>query len=861
MQSQAQKDVVKNITTAAQLEGELQLSQAQHGVAVLDLYNAEWGNCKALSDTFRRLFTDAGDLVHLRFFSVECNAVLDSLNDSEEKTHPPRQKGMEYSGDTLVSFWKSILEQRQNHSKPYFAFYKEGKMRTHVEGIDTPRICRIVHDLCKQQNAASEYITNPDVLHFWESHFSISESEVGVAEFDRAARAVLGASAAEVSATHMADITAAVQSASGPTVSAAHLQAFVGDSGTVKDALLTIIAKQRASAAAAAPAPAPAPAAAPAVAASPKPSPSAAEPISAPASPPPSSPPAAGATAEADAAVADAVPSAQDAPADTDDAGAAEEAGAAPEGEARAEALESSATAAAAAAELHVTETAEAADDAAVEAAPLQSHPTEETASADASAEAEAEAEAEAAEEAEAPQEAQENAEPPAAAEDDEEAQPEPEPEAEEKADESAYPEEEAAVPQPEAAEPADASAELPQEQEEEAAAAEYPTSDAAEGAAEGAAVEETPAEAADHSEQDQELSEQQEASQTPSPPAPEAAGHDTNDPAYDELDETAQSSQPADTANTTGAQDESTINQIFTNRWVTVSEEEMHVWNTVAALPLHYPESTTLMADLSNDETPAHTALSTTADLPTLAEYLAAQGVDPSDINMMCIAADQKVGSESLSYGKLSLILMSCDPEEGKGLVPRCENFLQELSDGTLLTKQQPLAFTALALSASEAYPDECFCYCVPAAAVAAFEGLAVDDVFILNALTPLRTAVPQDGQLVLRIIGLPKVIELATTDESEDTMVLSQWYARLRVTEQGAGALTAHFVENVCDEEFQGFLSGYIARLIEDENRLDKKQGAEGAAEDDGEGGDEEELDDGESGEAATPEPEGEL
>lgn len=76
MQSHLSKDVVRNITTAMQLQSELQLAQAQHGVAVLDIYNSEWGHCKALGETFRRLYTDAGDVIYLRFFSVECNAVL-----------------------------------------------------------------------------------------------------------------------------------------------------------------------------------------------------------------------------------------------------------------------------------------------------------------------------------------------------------------------------------------------------------------------------------------------------------------------------------------------------------------------------------------------------------------------------------------------------------------------------------------------------------------------------------------------------------------------------------------------------------------------------------------------------------------
>lgn len=41
MQSHLSKDVVRNVTSAMQLQSELQLAQAQHGVAVLDIYNNE----------------------------------------------------------------------------------------------------------------------------------------------------------------------------------------------------------------------------------------------------------------------------------------------------------------------------------------------------------------------------------------------------------------------------------------------------------------------------------------------------------------------------------------------------------------------------------------------------------------------------------------------------------------------------------------------------------------------------------------------------------------------------------------------------------------------------------------------------
>lgn len=783
MQTQSHKDVVKNITTASQLEGELQLSQAQHGVAVLDIYNAEWGHCKALSETFRRLSTDAGDMVHLRFFSVECNAVLDSLHNPEDAKAPPRQKGMEFSPETLVAFWSKMLEQRQNHSKPYFAFYKEGKMRSHLEGIDTPKICRIVHDLCKQQNAAAEYITNQDVLRFWESNFSPAENEVGVSEFNRAVRALLGADAAELSGDDLAHLTAAVHTGGGEMVSASSLQAFVGDNGTLREALMAVVAERRGAAGT----------------------------------------PAASADQEA-AELEEAAPRAAS-PQELDERAAEEE--------------EEKENEAAAAGDGH--------DYAEAEAAPADGNAAHDGYSRE---QQEQQQPLFTGQEEEAPETAN-NAEADAYREigdDDDEAV-------------------DAAAPSA-AVEDNDEALDLPEEGEpgaaEVAAAAREEAADAPEAAAAAAmdelddgAHDRLEKDAGEHHEELEELDEPEDAdgaaasaiaasssAAAPSMPDGVSAERDRDlqlDPSSapqhaEELspsDVPVTPSPPPPPAGAVGspdsaAQDDSTINQIFTNRWVTVSEEEMHVWNTVAALPLHYPESTTLMADLSNNEAAAREALPDAPDaFPTLAEHLAAQGVPFADVNMMCIAADQKVGSESLSYGKLSLILMSCDSEIGKGLVPECEHFLGELSDGTLLKRHQPLAFTALALSASEAYPDECFYYCLPDGAAPAFQALSENDTFILHALTPLNTAAPPDGVFALRIIGLPKVIELATTDESDDTMVLSQWFARLRVAEVGADALTVHFVENVCDEEFNAFITRYLDRLMEDESHLDKKQG----------------------------------
>ncbi|ORC91497.1 uncharacterized protein TM35_000065020 [Trypanosoma theileri] len=187
------RDIVKDVSDALQLEQELQLSQAQHGVAVLDIYSSEWGSTKALSETFRRLYTDAGDQMHLRFYAVECNSILESLKYPEEQRNPMRPKNLDLCRETLPSFWKDILDDRRGKSKSYFVFYKEGKKRTWIEGINTPKIINYVRDLCRPQKPANECASNKELLEFWEHYFSAEESEVFFDSFIRAMLDCIGA--------------------------------------------------------------------------------------------------------------------------------------------------------------------------------------------------------------------------------------------------------------------------------------------------------------------------------------------------------------------------------------------------------------------------------------------------------------------------------------------------------------------------------------------------------------------------------------------------------------------------------------------------------------------------------------------
>ncbi|KAH9598087.1 hypothetical protein LSM04_003103 [Trypanosoma melophagium] len=228
------RDIVKDVVDALQLEQELQLSQAQHGVAVLDIYSSEWGSTKALSETFRRLYTDAGDQMHLRFYSVECNSVLESLKYPEEQRNPTRPKNLELCRETLPTFWKDILESRRGKSRSYFVFYKEGTKRTWIEGINTPKIINYVRDLCRPQKPANECVSNKDLLEFWDHYFSAEESE---GFFDSFIRAMLDCIGAKRSLTNREEGTLAdAIGVKDYKVTIGELEKWIGENRTIQTA-------------------------------------------------------------------------------------------------------------------------------------------------------------------------------------------------------------------------------------------------------------------------------------------------------------------------------------------------------------------------------------------------------------------------------------------------------------------------------------------------------------------------------------------------------------------------------------------------------------------------------------------------
>ena len=178
------QDPIKKVSTAVELEAALQLSYTHNGVCVLDVYSGEWGPCKAIEDTFRRISLEAPEGVNIRFYQVNATQVLSSLkNPPPEAGRHQRPKNTDAIKDTLPEAWTDTLEQQEARAKPLFVFFKEGRRVDRIDGCNTPLIRATAKDLCTVKIPANQVITNSRMLEFWEDKFPPDESEVAFDKF------------------------------------------------------------------------------------------------------------------------------------------------------------------------------------------------------------------------------------------------------------------------------------------------------------------------------------------------------------------------------------------------------------------------------------------------------------------------------------------------------------------------------------------------------------------------------------------------------------------------------------------------------------------------------------------------------
>mmetsp|Transcript_11834 Transcript_11834/g.34928 ORF Transcript_11834/g.34928 Transcript_11834/m.34928 type:complete len:110 (-) Transcript_11834:114-443(-) len=83
---------------------------------VVELYQPWAGPCKAILNTFKRIYFDAGDKP-LKFFTVDVEAVGEPFT--------------EYKGKC----------------QPVFLFYKDGQVKAQVEGVQAPTLAKYIQTM------------------------------------------------------------------------------------------------------------------------------------------------------------------------------------------------------------------------------------------------------------------------------------------------------------------------------------------------------------------------------------------------------------------------------------------------------------------------------------------------------------------------------------------------------------------------------------------------------------------------------------------------------------------------------------------------------------------------------------------
>eukprot|EP00695_Tsukubamonas_globosa_P003551 TRINITY_DN693_c0_g1_i1.p1 TRINITY_DN693_c0_g1~~TRINITY_DN693_c0_g1_i1.p1 ORF type:complete len:160 (+),score=27.76 TRINITY_DN693_c0_g1_i1:64-543(+) len=126
-----QKDFQVYLHDAKTFQDELTNCKSNGTILVVDVHATWCGPCKAIVPYFKKFFFDFGDKI--RFLVVEAEKVIKSA-ESE-----PGQDGPE-GEDTSRQEWLKVLREHAGKSQPVFLFYKGGRLRYQVVGVNIPVI-------------------------------------------------------------------------------------------------------------------------------------------------------------------------------------------------------------------------------------------------------------------------------------------------------------------------------------------------------------------------------------------------------------------------------------------------------------------------------------------------------------------------------------------------------------------------------------------------------------------------------------------------------------------------------------------------------------------------------------------------
>ena len=103
---------------------------------VIDVHSTWCGNCKAITNTFQRIYFEYTDQKPIRFLVADAEKILTSIsssstsgfgshkNDVEQDDSLGAGAGLDAERDTAREKYKQILTKYAGKSKPTFLFYK-----------------------------------------------------------------------------------------------------------------------------------------------------------------------------------------------------------------------------------------------------------------------------------------------------------------------------------------------------------------------------------------------------------------------------------------------------------------------------------------------------------------------------------------------------------------------------------------------------------------------------------------------------------------------------------------------------------------------------------------------------------------
>jgi len=153
--------------TASSWEKALLECKKTNSLIIADIHASWCGNCKAITETFRRIYLENSEKYPIKFHVVDAEAVLKEI---EGKETDGNFDGVDDDDDTRRDNWIEALKPIAGKSQPHFLFYLSGVKRKQIVGVNTPiiekTVQRLLKDIDEGKNTGKEYELNAEEGEF-----------------------------------------------------------------------------------------------------------------------------------------------------------------------------------------------------------------------------------------------------------------------------------------------------------------------------------------------------------------------------------------------------------------------------------------------------------------------------------------------------------------------------------------------------------------------------------------------------------------------------------------------------------------------------------------------------------------------